>query len=114
MSYPHGNRDHSYQNRDDPPDLIHDPYGTPSMYRNPGTQPNVSDQQHQQQFIQQRPFSPKNNQIVAKNYNDFLERQGIPAISPEDIRILRECGRESLIYRCKLLFLLFLILVKKI
>ncbi|OTF83307.1 hypothetical protein BLA29_003794, partial [Euroglyphus maynei] len=96
MNNSFGNSDSSYQNRDD---LIHDPYGTSSStFRNPGMQPN-DPQQQQQQFIQQRPFGPKNNQMVAKNYNDFLERQGIPALSPEDVRILRECSRESLMYR---------------
>ncbi|XP_075678244.1 OCIA domain-containing protein asrij isoform X2 [Dermatophagoides pteronyssinus] len=98
MNNPYENSSH--QNRDGHFDRINDPYGTS---QNLGMQPNVQppDQyQQQQQFIQQRPLGPKNNQMIAKNYNDFLERQGVPAISPEDIKILRECSRESLVYRC--------------
>lgn len=33
---------------------------------------------------------------------DFQQRV-IPALSPEDLVILRECGQESLLYRCKYL-----------
>ncbi|KAF7487698.1 OCIA domain-containing protein 1 [Sarcoptes scabiei] len=37
--------------------------------------------------------------IKAKQYNDFLERQGIPAISESDIQIINQCNRESFFYR---------------
>lgn len=36
-----------------------------------------------------------------KNYNSFLDRQGIPAISIEDMQIINQCNRESFYYRCK-------------
>lgn len=76
----------------------------------------ANDSQNQQNFPQQPPppaasssqYYPPNspqrpirkNDYLTKNYNDFMERQGIPALTSEDLEILRECGRESLYYRC--------------
>lgn len=69
--------------------------------------PSASQSQYPPNY-QQRP-SLRKNDYLAKNYNDFMERQGIPALAPEDLEILNECGRESLYYRCN--YLNFLILI---
>lgn len=58
------------------------------------------------EFYRKTPVSSATANVVTKQYNDILERQGIPTITPEDFQILRECGRESLFYRCKLFFFL--------
>lgn len=68
----------------------------------PAQPPGFGQQQQQpgQWGVPQQPGFGRNN-AYAKNYNDFLERQGIPTINPEDLQILQECGRESLYFRCK-------------
>lgn len=66
--------------------------GGPPAYGHPNQQP--------PQAWQRPGISGQINAATTKHYNDFLEQQGIPAISPEDMQILRECGRESLYFRC--------------
>lgn len=108
----------------------------------PGSAPPAFGQPNQQpgQAWQRPPLvSDQIKDASTKQYNDFLEKQGIPSITPEDMevkklfccnqystidfqlweykvkntlesipnillklfQILRECGRESLYFRCK-------------
>lgn len=64
------------------------------------------------EFYRKTPVSSATANVVTKQYNDILERQGIPTITPEDFQILRECGRESLFYRCKLFFFSYILNVE--
>lgn len=62
--------------------------------------PGFGQQQPGQLGVPQQPGFGRSN-ASAKNYNDFLDRRGIPTINIEDLKILQECGRESLYFRCK-------------
>jgi hypothetical protein len=49
---------------------------------------------HQNQYLQQSTQGLTHGSTHGSN-------EGIPAISPDDFLILRDCNRESFYYRCK-------------
>lgn len=70
----------------------------------PGQQQDEQFHHHQQQQPPPPPLDPRfatRQNDYTKRYNDLLERQGIPAISPQDMAIITACNRESFYYRCK-------------
>lgn len=48
-----------------------------------------------------RPGHAPTDEKVMQRYNEYLTSHGISSVSAEDLAILQECGRESMVYRCK-------------
>lgn len=73
-------------------------------------------EQYQQNQNQRKPYNPSTGRIYSEepaheqhfndnNANNPNNPNGIPSISAEDFRILRDCNKESFYYRCKHCFI---------